>query len=82
MKEIAKPKPEYRAYIELKGGIYKFGSESFRRRQDALSDAANIVREAKASPECEWADEIVIYGTYRTDKPAPRGQDRKGDRNE
>ena len=55
----------YRAYIEIKGGITKLGSDCFKTRKEALLDAARIIREIKAEPRCEWRNDIVTYGTCK-----------------
>lgn len=58
-------KPGYRGYIELKNGQRRLCADSWTTRERALLDAANTIRDIKASPACEWRDDIHTYGTVR-----------------
>ncbi len=53
----------YRAWIKIKGGVDRYGSETFRTRREALRDAAKIIEEVKNNPTVAWRGEIETYGT-------------------
>lgn len=58
-------KPIYRAYIQIKGDVIRYGGDTFPTRREALLDAARIIQEVKDDPAVEWRDEIQNYGSVR-----------------
>jgi len=58
---------KYRAWIRIRGGFDKYGSDLFATRREVLTDAVKIIREVKADPDCEWRNEIETYGSARDD---------------
>jgi hypothetical protein len=53
----------YRAWISIKGGVDRYGSEVFGTRREALMDAAKIIREILNDPTVQWRGEIKTYGS-------------------
>lgn len=59
----------YRAWIRIRGGVDRYGSELFRTRREALLDAARIIDEVRADPAIQWRNEIETYGSVQDDRP-------------
>jgi hypothetical protein len=60
------PKRHYRAWLKIKGGVDRYGSDTFATQREALRDACTIIEEVRQPGSgVEWAWEIETYGSVR-----------------
>lgn len=60
-----KAKYQYRGYIEINNGGFRYCADAHKTSGEAIMDAAKLIDQIKQDVACEWRKDIRTYGAER-----------------